>query len=282
MKKQHAGLFAILMVSGSLFFSCGNPSQKGNSPTFDSIKVDKSAHLFGDTANPGCNIHINLAYVSKMDKQTVQDSLNAFLLSVALGDTCRNDAPQVAVNKYVDKYISDYLKNNEPLYNKDKAEHSDDEDTVGEWYDFYKSIESRPLSINNRMLVYQVDYSEFTGGAHGIYMSTFLNIDLADLHPIRLSDLFTEDYSAALTDLLWTQLLIDNKLKSRKEAEDMGYASTGDLAPTENFFLGEKGITFYYNIYEITPYVLGPVQITLSYDAVKSLLREEAVTNYDL
>ncbi|MDR0961407.1 MAG: RsiV family protein, partial [Mediterranea sp.] len=55
-----------------------------------------------------------------------------------------------------------------------------------------------------------------------------------------------------------------------------------NLEPTENFFLGEKGITFYYNIYDITPYVMGPVQITLSYDAVRPLLREEAVANYDL
>ena len=67
----------------------------------------------------------------------------------------------------------------------------------------------------------------------------------------------------------------DNKATTRQEVEEMGYTSTGDLEPTENFYLSEKGITFYYNIYEIAPYVMGPVEITLPYEIMSHLLSDE-------
>lgn len=82
---------------------------------------------------------------------------------------------------------------------------------------------------NTLILTYRIDYNEYTGGAHGIYMSTFLNLDLKTLSPIRLDDLFEGDYKEALTDLLWKQLMADNNVSTRQELEDMGYATTGDL-----------------------------------------------------
>jgi biotin operon repressor len=122
------------------------------------------------------------------------------------------------------------------------------------------------------MLTYRIDYNEYTGGAHGIYMSTFLNLDLKTLSPIRLDDLFEGDYKEALTDLLWKQLMADNNVSTRQELEDMGYATTGDLEPIENFYLDPTGITFYYNVYEIAPYVMGATKITLSYEDIAPLM----------
>ncbi len=66
--------------------------------------------------------------------------------------------------------------------------------------------------------------------------------------------------------------MADQKVKTRTELEDMGYGSTGDLIPTENFYLSKEGITFFYNVYEFTPYVMGAVEITLPYEAIKHLM----------
>lgn len=106
-------------------------------------------------------------------------------------------------------------------------------------------------------------------------MTTFLNMDLRTLAPIRLDDLFVSDYKEALTDLLWNQLMADNKVTTRQELEDMGYATTGELAPTENFYLSKEGITFFYNVYDIAPYVMGPVKITLPYEMLQHLLGDD-------
>ena len=127
-------------------------------------------------------------------------------------------------------------------------EDKQDEQSIGAWYSYYKGIESHVQLCNTLILTYRIDYNEYTGGAHGIYMSTFLNLDLRTLAPIRLDDLFAGDYKEQLTDLLWNQLMADNKVATRQELEDMGYVTTGDLTPTENFYLGKDGITFYYNL----------------------------------
>ena len=49
-------------------------------------------------------------------------------------------------------------------------------------------------------------------------------------------------------------------------------ATTGDLEPIENFYLDPTGITFYYNVYEIAPYVMGATKITLSYEDIAPLM----------
>lgn len=76
--------------------------------------------------------------------------------------------------------------------------------------------------------------------------------------------------------------MADNKVATRQELGDMGYVTTGDLTPTENFYLGKDGITFYYNVYDIAPYVMGPVKITLPYEMMQHLLSDETMALNDV
>ena len=182
--------------------------------------------------------------------------------------------PEEAIKKYTEKYVNDYRKDLEPMYRKDEQD-KEDGASMEAWYSYYKGIESNIQLYIKNLLVYRIDYNEYTGGAHGIYMSSFLNMDLRTLSPVRLDDLFASDYKDALTDLLWNQLMADNKVATRQELEDLGYATTGELEPTENFYLDPEGITFYYNVYDIAPYVMGPVKITLPYEAMQHLLSDD-------
>jgi hypothetical protein len=240
--------------------------------------------LFADTAKPACDVQVELAYISRAGDAATADSLNSFFLAEALGEEYSHMTPAKAVEAYVNTYINDYRRDMEPVYQEDQATQDEDDEKSDfvNWYSFYREVSTRPQYINKEVMVYCIDYGEFTGGAHGNYSSTFLNIDLKHLTLIHLDDLFEGDYRAGLTELLWSQLLSDNKLKTREEAEDLGYATTGNLEPTENFYLSDKGITFFYNTYEITPYVMGTVAITLSYEALRPLLHDDIVKAYNL
>lgn len=277
MKKQTVSLLVLLLAASGFFFSCGNIVNKNaGALEFDSIQVNETAHLFGDTAKPACNLVINFAYVSKSTDERMKDSLNTFFLSACFGDKYMAMTPEEAMKKYTEKYVADYRKDLEPMYKKDEQDKEDDA-SMEAWYSYYKGIESHVQLYTKQLLVYRIDYNEYTGGAHGIYMSSFLNMNLQTLSPIRLDDLFVNDYSEALTDLLWNQLMADNKVTSRQELEDMGYVTTGNLEPTENFYLGKEGITFYYNVYDIAPYVMGPVKITLPYEMMQHLLSDDSM-----
>lgn len=274
MKKQSVSLLILLFAASIFLFSCNNKANSNRGALeFDSIQINETAHLFGDTAKPACNLVINLAYVKHADGENIKDSLNRYFQTASLGDAYRNLPPQKAIERYKEQYISDYRNDLEELYQKEEKEFGDASQRA--WYSYYKYIQSHVQFYQKDLLVYRVRYEEYTGGAHGIYMTSFLNLDLRTLTPIHLNDLFIDNYKEALSDLLWNQLMADNHVATRQELEDLGYGSTGDLVPTENFYLGPDGITFYYNVYDIAPYVMGAIDISLPYDIMTHLLKDD-------
>lgn len=274
MKKQTVSLLALLLAASGFFFSCGNTvNRNAYALEFDSIQVHEAVHLFGDTAKPNCNLTINFAFARQSSDVRLKDSLNSFFLFACFGDRYMTLTPEEAVKSYTERYVNDYRSDLEPMYRQEE-----EEDNIGNWYYYYKSIESNVQLCNSLLLTYRIDYNEYTGGAHGIYTTSFLNFDLRSLNVIRLDDLFEEDYQEALTDLLWKQLMADRKVGTRQELEEMGYGITGPLEPTENFYLSPKGINFYYNVYDIAPYSMGTTEITLSYEEIAPLMSSEFST----
>ena len=126
------------------------------------------------------------------------------------------------------------------MYTEDEKD-KEDESSIGAWYSYYKGIESHVQLYEKDLLVYRIDYNEYTGGAHGIYMTTYLNMDLTLMRPLRLDDIFVGDYKEPLTDLIWNQLMADNKVTTHEALEDMGYASTGDITPDREFLSQQRG-----------------------------------------
>ncbi len=275
MKKQNVSLLVLLLATSGFLFSCTNKANRNKgSLEFDSIQVNETAHLFDDTAKPACNLVVNFTCVDRSTDETMKDSLNQYFQALCFGNAYLNLPPQEAVQRYKEQYVSDYRNDLEELYRKEEKKFGDASQKA--WYSYYKYIQSQVQFYRKDLLVYRTRYEEYTGGAHGIYMTSFLNLDLRTLVPIQLDDLFADGYEEALTDLLWNQLMADNRVTTRKELEDLGYGSTGNLAPTENFCIGQEGITFLYNVYEIAPYVMGAIEITLPYDIMSHLLDDKS------
>ena len=274
MKKQFVNLLVILLTASGLLSSCdGKTNRNYGALEFDSIPLNVTEHLFADTAKPACNLVISLAYVKQSTDESLKDSLNTYFLATCLGNEFTGMTPQEAVQQYKEQYVKNYRNDLEELYQKEEKEFGDADQRA--WYSYYKYVRSQAQFYKKNLLVYHTRYEEYTGGAHGIYMDSFLNLDLRTLTPIRLDDLFADNYEEALTDLLWNQLMADNKVTTRQELEDLGYGSTGDLTPTENFYIGEKSLTFHYNVYEIAPYVMGGIEIELPYEIMTHLLNDE-------
>lgn len=98
MKKQTVSLLVLLLAASGFFFSCGNTMNKNaGALEFDSIQVNETAHLFGDTAKPACNLIINLAYASQSSDEKMKDSLNTYFLSASFGEKYMGMTPEEAV-----------------------------------------------------------------------------------------------------------------------------------------------------------------------------------------
>ena len=63
------------------------------------------------------------------------------------------------------------------MYAEDEKNKESDA-VVGAWYSYYKSIESHVQLYEKDLLVYRVDYNEYTGGAHGMYTVSYTHRDV--------------------------------------------------------------------------------------------------------
>lgn len=277
MKKQYVSLLTIILSIGSLLYSCVDKVNKNvGALEFDSIQVNNTSYLFGDTAKPGCNLVINFTYAIHSSDEQLKDSLNNYLISICFDNKYVGETPERVMKEYTDTYVNEYRHDLEPMYLEDEKNKKNGE-SVEAWYSYYKTIEGHVQMYEQNLLVYQVYFNEYTGGAHGMYTSTYYNIDLNLMRPLRLEDIFTGDYKDALTDLIWNQLMAENDVTTHEALEDLGYGSTGEIAPTENFYLDKEGITFYYNLYDITPYSMGPVAVTIPFSMMEHLLSNNPI-----
>ena len=274
-KHTYQHILVLLVMVSTLLIGCGlNSSNNTGAFQFTSSQINKTSHLFADDSKPACQLIMDIAYIKQSSDDLLKDSINNYIKAFCLGDKYTTMPIQQAIQSYADNYISNYRNDLEPMYQKDEQE-NEDSNSLKAWYSYYQKIEGKVQRYTNNLLTYCFQFEEYTGGAHGIYMTHFLNIDLKNMMPIRLEDLFVEDYKEQVTDLLWNQLMMDKQATTRKELEDMGYVTVGELEPTDNFYLTENGISFFYNVYDIAPYAVGAIEISLPYEMLSHLLSDD-------
>ena len=274
-KHTYQYILVLFILVSTLLIGCGlNSSNNTGAFQFTSSQINKTSHLFADDSKPACQLIMDIAYVKQSSEDSLRDSINSYIKTFCLGDKYTTMPIQQAIQSYADNYISNYRNDLEPMYQKDEQE-NEDSNSLKAWYSYYQKIEGKVQRYTKNLLTYCFQFEEYTGGAHGIYRTYFLNIDLKTMMPIRLEDLFVQDYKEQITDLLWNQLMMDKQATTRKELEDMGYVTVGELEPTDNFYLTENGISFFYNVYDIAPYAGGAIEISLPYEMLSHLLRDD-------
>lgn len=110
---------------------------------------------------------------------------------------------------------------------------------------------------------------EYTGGAHGNYSSSFINIDRAEKKQLQLADILTVD-SNELLALLDVQARLRFGLNEKQPLEARAFYS--ELHIPENFYIGSKGITFVYGLYEIASYADGIIELYIPYNKLTNQL----------
>lgn len=256
----------------SFLSSCRNKTNDAF-PLFDSIKINRTEHLLNDKTKPFCNIVINIAYPISASSRIMKDSLTKSILSLCLGENYTSQSPQIEANKYAENYLAQYHKEIEPIFKEET------DSSLLQWYTYYRAIIGKIHYRKFNLITYVLKYNEYAGGAHSVYSSTFINIDLKNMKTIKLNDLFAGNYLNDLTSIITQQLIKDSKVKTYDQLLDKGYGTTGNISPTENFYLDSKGITFYYNVYEIAPYSAGPIPVFISYDRLRKILNNTLLNN---
>lgn len=273
MRKQIVSTFWIMLTFGIFLAACKQESRLAGNFKFDNITLEESQHLFNDDSKPQAKMKINFSFVKESSDEKMKDSVNHMLRGLVFGNKFSMEQPEQAARLYADNYFSTYHKDLEPMYREENAEMGEEPNEV--WYSYEHETETKVEYYDKHLLTYRFYMEEFTGGAHPVNFTYFQNIDLRTLKQIELNDLLIGEYDEELTEMLIAQLMEDVGASTKEELEELGYGTTADIIPTENFKLTPGGISFLYNIYEIAPYVIGPVEIDLSFKQLDPILNTE-------
>jgi hypothetical protein len=165
---------------------------------------------------------------------------------------------EYAMNAYNSRSVDFYRQNNEEYL----------EDTEDEWSpltNWSESINGSFLDEYDGMVSYIKYVHGYSGGAHGMDALTCRTFDLKTGEQILEEDLFKEGYEDKLTAALRINLL------SSIEDQDMLFET--DIIPSNDFYLTPEGITYIYQRYEIGPYAIGIIEVTVPWSEIKDIIR---------
>ncbi len=139
---------------------------------------------------------------------------------------------------------------------------------------------SYSIQLNNSdYLSLLINYSEYTGGAHGNYYSEASTYDKKTESILSLSDVFKDgvDYMPLLEEEVLKA--IENKRKTSEYGDMLHSWYEGLKEEFVVFTLEEDGLGIYFQPYEIGPYAEGAPSFILPYEAFEGSLAITYPTN---
>jgi len=140
--------------------------------------------------------------------------------------------PREAIDKYIADYTQEYRSLSNDFYS-DKQKLSDG--SMPSWYWYQLRNTNRILFQNDSLLSYAVEYSDYTGGAHGPYRILYYNIDLNNIVTLSEEDLFIPNFKKPLSDILVESLMKKYHVTVPDSLLQHGFFNLEDIIPNNNF-----------------------------------------------
>ena len=221
---------------------------------------------------PEClKIKLDVEYVTGGVKEEVMEPINKVVLECAFGINYRELATvEEAAQAYVQESYRLYKEANE-IYTE-SAEEPAEEGVSDEIYSFSTNweliVNAAFLNPYKDYITYMVEGYSYQGGAHGMGFKLPVVLDVRTGAQVMESDLFVDGYVEELS-----RLLTGNLHDSFEKEEDYESLFTKDIRPNGNFYLTPKGVTYVYSAYEIGPYYLGDIEVSVSWEELEGLLK---------
>lgn len=248
--------FLLVILTGAVLTFCSGNSYE-NSANYLVKNFDKSYGDCGSASNNCVTISIEYPKFAYAKNQAVVDTLNARVSKMIL-------QPVFQVKSKSLEELSDSLIND---YKRFKKKFPDSPSRY--------ELERIVNVLLNQQGIISLEYTEnsFLGGAHPNFVKTFLNINASSGEKIKLNDLLVNGFEKKINQ---TAELEFRKVRNLKPDDDLRKAGfwfkDGKFILNENFLITKTGLTFYFNDYEIAPHSVGPTEIKLKYDEIKSII----------
>ncbi|MDD2961049.1 MAG: RsiV family protein [Muribaculaceae bacterium] len=284
-----AKAFVFTLACSMAIVSCKSSSQKSNDndtinvevTNFDVNQIIKKAYkgfkcvgdtTFGTGVTVYSEAHATIQWLTKFgnntDLKALQDSIisSAFLLNTSNVDS--------ALIEFVahPQGFKDYK-----LEEVDSIPAADENARI-----LSDNINARIVELNERFAVYKIEYDSYSGGAHPSYAAKYINYDAKENKVLTFNTIFKAGNDSAIFNIVKSNLFDQFFAKDLKELEEKSGIFTEQIFLSHNVAISSDGIKFFYNPYEIGPWAIGVVEVTVPEYELTDFLTNEVLDIYKI
>jgi hypothetical protein len=267
MKIQNCLLIVALFVATS----CQTGKTLENGITYNTINAEESRPFLNNPDNPKYELKLSLTYPVTCKDEAALGKIRKLFLSAFFNETYGNYTPEEAMTRYVESKQYDY----KTLEAEFKREMKKSKKGTLLSFSHLETVSNKVVFDKAGLISFSVYEENYTGGAHAIHTVTNRVIDVRRGTFLTENELFVKDFKDKMAQILVKNIAAQNELNDPKRLEEIGFFDITAIAPNGNFLLDDNGLTYSFNEYEIAAYAVGVVNVHVSYDEIKGLLRKE-------
>ena len=200
---------------------------------------------------------ISLEYVSSGPRIPIMEKMNQRIVQQAFDLEGVSGQPEELATTYRENLIDEYI-----------TENSGSQSGVLTWEDKINGVFTVKYK---KWRNYLLSYYSFRGGAHGIQTLSQLVFDKETGEVLTENDLFAPGYEEPVAQLMKKAVMADMEATAPelKELVELEF-----VVPNGNFSVGEGGVKWIFQPYEVGPYALGIVTADVSWSDLKPYLNK--------
>ncbi|WP_299488420.1 DUF3298 and DUF4163 domain-containing protein [Acaryochloris sp. IP29b_bin.137] len=197
---------------------------------------------------------------SSTPTSTAIDAINNHIQQLLL-QKAANDRPPQDIESAMSQFIRDYHAAVKEFPRQ------------GVWAD-EKQVEVK--TNQPHLLSLQFSHYFYTGGAHPNSSRTYWNFNPKTGTLIQLSDVLVKGYAPKLNAIAEQHFRAVKALSPSTSLNKAGFWFENDkFQVNDNFLIAPEGLIFFFNTYEIGPYVVGPTEIKIPYTELEELIKDQ-------
>ncbi|MBL7682453.1 MAG: DUF3298 domain-containing protein [Flavipsychrobacter sp.] len=224
---------------------------------------EDSVRYRDDKPEPVATIYYKLLRAGSGMKNEDAQMLEKLIMHELGADSMNAITVEDCVSKQIENYAKWYkgILDGEP------------DSMLGEsWNNYYSGVAMDVIINDNDWLVMELSGSEYTGGAHGNYGVSYMNVDMQQKRVWGIEDVMIVD-SNKLNLLLEQEARRYFAMTAAEKIEER--LLTDKILPNGNICITPRGINFVYNPYEIASYADGIIRLFIPFGQIKDLLKPE-------
>jgi len=191
-------------------------------------------------------------------RQKINDTLMYYLKASLAVYALKEEEFLIPLDKVAERFIAEYesLRKDNPAYD----------------IPWEVETETKILYQSPKVVSMQYDSYSYAGGAHPNSFTTLMVLDKMTGNKLALGDFITD--MPRLERLAEKHFRNVHGLSPKQDLNDAEFFGNGPFALPANFALLDSGLYFYYNNYEVAPYVAGPTEFTIPYSELDGMLKD--------